>query len=83
MIVLDRLSFKLKRYTPYFTFNGEPVEYTLGFIFKDEQFIIGYSTMDRTTQFITVEKEWFSKMFAKLDFDEKIEDENEIITISM
>jgi tetratricopeptide (TPR) repeat protein len=83
MIVLDRLSFKLKRYTPYFTFNGEPVEYTLGFIFKDEQFIIGYSTMDRTTQFITVEKEWFSKMFAKLDFDKKIEDENEIITISM
>jgi tetratricopeptide (TPR) repeat protein len=83
VVAIDRLTFKLNRYTPYFTFNGEPVEYTLGFIFDDDKFTIGYSTMDRTTRFITVEKEWFSQMFGKLDFDKKIEKENEVITISM
>jgi hypothetical protein len=83
MIVLDRLTFELKRYTPFFTFRGEKVEYTLGFIFKDDKFIIGYSTMDKTTQFVTVEKDWFSKMFGRLDFEEKIEDKNEVITINM
>jgi hypothetical protein len=39
--------------------------------------------MDKTTQFVTVEKDWFSKMFGRLDFEEKIEDKNEVITINM
>ena len=69
MIVLDKKSYKLKRYTPLFTFTGSKVEYSLGFVEMDDSLLIGYSTMDDNTNFISVEKKWFDTMFQRMGFD--------------
>ena len=55
-MVLDATTLKLKKYSTPFTFEGEKVEYTLGFIFMEDHFIIGYSIMDRETKYMTVAK---------------------------
>jgi len=69
MVAIDAITFKLRRYTPFFTFEKECVEYTLGFVPKGEdEFIIGYSIMDRSTEYKTVKKSWFEAMFMRLDF---------------
>lgn len=64
-IVLDRDTLNLKRYSKLFTFNKEKVEYTLGFVYfiKNDTFLIGYSTLDKTTNFIQVSKESIEKIF--------------------
>lgn len=62
MIILDKNTNMLKKYTNFFTFQGEPVEYTLGFIEigdNKENLLIGYSVLDRETRFIEVPKQWF------------------------
>jgi len=55
-VVLDIETYKLKRYSIPFTFEKKNIEYTLGFIFNEntQTFIIGYSTMDRTTNYIEI-----------------------------
>lgn len=55
-VVLDIETYKLKRYSVPFTFEKKNIEYTLGFIFNGNArtFIIGYSTMDRTTNYIEI-----------------------------
>jgi hypothetical protein len=57
-VVLDADTYEVKRYTRPFTFDGSPVEYTLGFVYLEEldQFLIGYSIMDRETHYRVVEK---------------------------
>jgi tetratricopeptide (TPR) repeat protein len=50
-VVLDRTTFALKKYTQLFTFAKEKVEYSLGFIFRENELLIGYSIMDRETHF--------------------------------
>lgn len=61
MIVLDENTLELKGYTPLFTFEKEPVEYTLGFVYfpDNNQFLIGYSVLDSQTKYIMVSKERF------------------------
>ena len=69
MVAIDANTFKIKRYTPFFTFEKECVEYTLGFIpLGDEEFLIGYSRMDKSTEYKCVKKKWFESMFRRLDF---------------
>lgn len=69
MVALDINTFKIKRYTPFFTFEKECVEYTLGFVpYGDDEFLIGYSRMDKTTEYKSVKKSWFEAMFRRLDF---------------
>tara|TARA_B100000123_G_scaffold146575_1_gene108262 strand:+ start:14585 stop:16687 length:2103 start_codon:yes stop_codon:yes gene_type:complete len=57
-IVLDKDTFKIKRATRMFTFNGERVEYTLGFCyFKEEDtLLIGYSEMDSNPNYYFIKK---------------------------
>lgn len=57
-VTLDAETYAVRRYTPFFTFDGEKVEYTLGFVYRREgnQFVIGYSKMDNTTHYIAVKK---------------------------
>ena len=60
-IVLDKETFKLKKYSTPFTFEGNKVEYTLGFVYlKSEEgldhLLIGYSIMDSETKYLTIEK---------------------------
>ena len=60
IIALDSETGLLKRYTPLFTFEGEKVEYALGFErFVDgtnASFLIGYSLYDRETKYVVVSK---------------------------
>jgi len=65
VVVLDRTTFKLKRYTAPWTFDGGPVEYTLGFTYNSttRQFLIGYSVMDRETRYIQVPRFVFDGQF--------------------
>ena len=72
MVVLDSTTFELKRYTPFFTFEKEKVEYTLGFVYNkarddksQDEFLIGYSTMDRKTEYTVVPKSRFDGMFLQ------------------
>jgi tetratricopeptide (TPR) repeat protein len=82
LIALDKVTMRLRRHTPFFTFTNNKVEYTLGFVKHKNQFIIGYSAMDKSTMFISVNEKSFSDMFNRLGFDSVI-DESENITISL
>lgn len=55
-ICLDKQSMQLKYYTPFFTFEDSPVEYTLGFIHEPQHksLLIGYSKMDKETNYMRV-----------------------------
>ena len=57
-VVLDATTFALKKYTPWFAFEKKPVEYSLGFVVLPgtQRFLIGYSTMDRTSNYMELEK---------------------------
>jgi len=58
----------VKKYTPLFTFEKEPVEYTLGFTYeeKDDAFFIGYSVMDNRTEYVMIPKTKFDKMMIDM-----------------
>jgi hypothetical protein len=57
-IVLDAITYEVKKYSRIFTFEGEKVEYSLGFIYIEDlkQFMIGYSTYDRESKYMMVTK---------------------------
>jgi hypothetical protein len=65
-VVLDATTYEPIRFTPMFTFEGEKVEYTLGFVYQEEeeQFIIGYSKMDRSTHYMAVKKATVESMMV-------------------
>ena len=65
VVVLDADTYKLKKYTPFFTFEGEKVEYTLGFVHmkENDSIIIGYSLNDNTPKYVTVLRSYFEDMF--------------------
>ena len=56
IVVLDPVTYVVRRYSRLFTFEGEKVEYTLGFVYDEwrDSLTIGYSTMDRTTKFLEI-----------------------------
>jgi glycosyltransferase involved in cell wall biosynthesis len=60
VVVLDN-NYNLKRWTPFFTFEGEKVEYTLGFVYLEEsdQLLIGYSVYDRSCKYIQMSRSYF------------------------
>ena len=64
-VVMDVETYKIKRYSVPFTFEKKNIEYTLGFIFNKNtnSFIIGYSTMDRTTNYIEISKGNIDNLF--------------------
>lgn len=66
IVALDTASSKVKRWTKYFTFEGKPVEYALGFLYdkSKEEFMLGYSVMDRTTEFRKVSKTGLESLFV-------------------
>jgi len=63
IVALDSNTGEFRRYTRYFTFEREKVEYALGFEKMANEFLIGYSTYDRTTKYITVPLKWFESLF--------------------
>jgi tetratricopeptide (TPR) repeat protein len=56
-IVLDANSYRPIKCSPYFTFEGKPVEYCLGFTSYGDHWFIGYSILDRETKYMMMPKE--------------------------
>jgi hypothetical protein len=57
-VVFEGGSLKLKKWSALMTFDGEPVEYTLGMVKKKHMsnvMQVGYSCMDKTTCMIDVD----------------------------
>jgi tetratricopeptide (TPR) repeat protein len=61
LVVLDPVTYELKRYTKLFTFEGAHVEYTLGLVYFEEkdQFLLGYSVYDKTVKYIQLHRSVF------------------------
>jgi glycosyltransferase involved in cell wall biosynthesis len=62
-VVLDLHTLQVKRYSPFFTFEGKAVEYTLGMLYFSEprEFMIGYSLFDKETKYMMVSRENIEK----------------------
>jgi len=60
VVVLDGRSMKVKKYTPFFTFEKEKVEYTLGFSYleKEDELLVGYSLYDKETKYVVLDKKY-------------------------
>jgi tetratricopeptide (TPR) repeat protein len=66
LVVLDAINYKVKKYTPFFTFEKSKVEYTLGFVHLpgEDKLLIGYSIMDSQTKYSFIDKKTIeNKMF--------------------
>ncbi len=65
IVVLDANTYELKKYSPYFTFEGGKVEYTLGMVYLKitHELLIGYSVYDNTTKFMKISKNYFEERF--------------------
>lgn len=59
VVVLDAETYAVKRYSPFFTFEGEKVEYTLGFVYFEntDQLVIGYSLYDKCAKYMQIGRE--------------------------
>lgn len=68
IVVIDRETRKLKKYTPLMTFANKAVEYVLGLIFLpySHDFMIGYSIMDCDTRYIMINKNVFDDMMISV-----------------
>jgi tetratricopeptide (TPR) repeat protein len=55
-VVLDLVSLAVKRFSPFFTFEGEKVEYCLGLMYfaEKDELMLGYSLLDRETKYMVV-----------------------------
>jgi len=58
-IVLDKTTYRVIKYTRFFTFRKESVEYSTGFIYIKEtcEFLIGFSIMDSISDYMIVTKD--------------------------
>jgi tetratricopeptide (TPR) repeat protein len=73
LVALDADTGRLKRYTRLFTLEKEKVEYVLGFERiplereegETEQFLLGYSILDKETKYMTLSRQWFEDRFCK------------------
>ena len=67
LVSLDADTGLLKRYTRLFTLEKEKVEYVLGFeripSLIDEQFLLGYSILDKETKYMSLSRQWFEDRF--------------------
>lgn len=64
LVALDTETGKCKRYTELFTLEGQKVEYVLGFErLSPDFFLIGYSTMDKDTKYISISKKHIDSFF--------------------
>ena len=66
LVSVDVKTMRVNRWTKCFTLNKEKVEYVLGFvknIENENEFMIGYSKMDKTTEFTMVSKQTIENLF--------------------
>lgn len=64
LVALDTKTGEVKRWSKFFTLEGEKVEYVLGFIqTSEDEFMIGYSKMDKECCIKNVSKADLEKLF--------------------
>jgi tetratricopeptide (TPR) repeat protein len=63
-VVLDADTYQVKKYTELFTFEKQKVEYSLGFALMGDDFLIGYSLMDKCTKYTTIPKSRFDSIMV-------------------
>ena len=66
IVAIDAETGNVTRWSKFFTFEGKPVEYALGFTHNksNDTFMFGYSTMDRTTEYRKTSKELLLALFS-------------------
>ena len=66
-IVLDAETLEIRRYTPFFTFEGAKVEYTLGFTYLEssDSLLIGYSVYDKCTKYVKMPRDYFENQMIQ------------------
>ena len=57
IVVLDAKTLAVKRHSILFKFNGDCIEYSLGFLVETDRVIFTYSTMDRTSTLLTLPRD--------------------------
>ncbi len=82
-VVLDATSYEIKRVSDIFKMSENKIEYVLGlgYIQDSDKFLIGYSTMDRTTDYVMIEK---SVLIEKLNMEsliEEVETDNVVMSV--
>tara|TARA_B100000282_G_C31737143_1_gene494090 strand:+ start:144 stop:2228 length:2085 start_codon:yes stop_codon:yes gene_type:complete len=57
-VTLDLDTFKVKKYSSFFTFDKNRIEYSLGFVYfeKEDKFLIGYSKNDSEPDYMFIKK---------------------------
>ena len=64
LVAINNTSGEISRWSRLFTFEREKVEYVLGFVKTSEtEFMLGYSKMDRTTEFKRIDKTELEELF--------------------
>jgi tetratricopeptide (TPR) repeat protein len=66
-VVLDAETHEIKKYSKLFTFECSKVEYTLGFVYLENRFIVGYSVMDRETKYMSLSEKSVADLFWRDD----------------
>jgi hypothetical protein len=64
LVAIDTETGAVTRWSRLFTFESEKVEYVLGFVKTGEtEFMLGYSKMDRTTEFKRIDQKELEELF--------------------
>lgn len=62
MVLLDKHTLRVISYTPLWTFEKQPVEYTLGMVLLQNRLLIGYSILDCETKYTIISTHIFKNM---------------------
>ena len=62
MFVIFDESMNLMRYSAPFSFEGEPIEYSLSVLVEDDKVLVNYSTWDRTTKIAVFDKKYIDSI---------------------
>ena len=63
IVVLDKETLAYKRCSTLFKFEGDCIEYALGFIVEEERVLFSYSQMDRTSRILEVPRALLEREF--------------------
>lgn len=77
-VVLDATTYEIKRVSDVFKMSESKIEYVLGLAYlrDTDKFLIGYSTMDRTTEYIMLEK---SVLVSRLNMESMIPEIDNVV----
>tara|TARA_Y100000590_G_C15722425_1_gene1013958 strand:- start:227 stop:1663 length:1437 start_codon:yes stop_codon:yes gene_type:complete len=67
-VVLDYESLSVVKYSKWFTFDGDKIEFCLGLVVEDDRIIVSHSNWDRTSKLKIIPKHEVEKLFMKTNF---------------